>query len=164
MELLCASLKIKFDSLKVLADGKMLSKLQQSSSVVVEGKKVLAAMDATSYPVTESYRKTLTDLVFNAQYNDLISVPTLDKYRAFIVDWPNVKELTSVKQNYDDALFAESKRLQNHDLYLLDGTLPNDTKKHLVPDDWSLYGDKFADKSEYAQAVVMYNKAIQLSS
>ena len=164
LELICTGMKITFDSLKIVADTKIIAQLQLSKNVMVQGRGILAAMEKTGYPATEAYRKAMTDMVFNAQYSDLLTAPTLDKYRAFIVDWPSSEMLPSVKLNYDDALFAESERSKNHDLYLMDKVLPNDTKKHLVPDDWSLYGDKFSSATDYEQATVMYNKAIQLGS
>jgi hypothetical protein len=164
LELICTGMKITFDSLKILADTKIMAQLQLSKNVMVQGRGILAAIDKAGYPATDAYRKAMIDMVFNAQYSDLLTAPTLDKYRTFIADWPSSEVLPSVKQNYDDALFAESERSKNHDLYLMDNVLPNDTKKHLVPDDWSLYGDKFALTSEYEQATIMYNKAINLGS
>jgi tetratricopeptide (TPR) repeat protein len=162
--LICTGMKIGEDSLKRLADNQIMRRLEVSKNVQEQGRCVLAALDRTGYPVTDKYRKTLVDMIFNAQYSDLLTAPSLDKYRAFIKDWPSSDKLPSVKQNYDDALFAESERAKDHDLYLMDVALPNDTKKHLVPDDWSLYGDKYAAKGEYTQATSMYGKAIQLGS
>jgi len=162
--LICTSFKILPDSLKRMADNKIMSKLQSSDVIQVLGRGVLAALDKTSYPVDTKYRQTISDLIFNSQYSELLTTPTLDKYRAFIVDWPKSDKLSSVKLNYDDALFAESQKLNDKDIYLLDNVLPNETKKHMVPDDWSLLGDKQSDKADYNQASVLYNKAVSLGS
>lgn len=162
--LICTSFKISIDSLKNMADNKIMSKLQSSDVLQVLGRGILAAIDKTTYPVSSKYRQTVTDLIFNSQYSELLTTPSLAKYRAFIVDWPKSDKLPSVKLNYDDALFAESQQLKDKDIYLLDEVLPNETKKHMLPDDWSLLGDKQSDKSDYAQASVFYNKAITLGS
>jgi hypothetical protein len=162
--LICTSYKISIDSLKNMADNKIMSKLQSSDAIQVLGRGLLAAIDKTGYPVSSKYRQTVTDLIFNAQYSELLTTPSLEKYRAFIVDWPKSDKLPSVKVNYDDALFAESQTLKDKDVYLLDDVLPNETKKHMVPDDWSLLGDKQSDKADYNQASIFYNKAISLGS
>jgi hypothetical protein len=162
--LICTGMKISFDSLKNMADNKIMTKLQLSDGVMIQGRGIVASIDKTGYPVSKKYRNTLTDMIFNAQYSDLLTTPTLEEYRAFIVDWPNSEKLPSVKQNYDDALFAESVKTKDHDQYLMDPVLPNETKKHLVPDDWSIYGDKQSEKNNFDQAAVFYNKAIQLGS
>lgn len=162
--LICASFKILPDSLKRMADGKIMSKLQSSDVIQVLGRGVLAALDKTGYPVDSKYRQTISDLIFNSQYSELLTTPTLEKYRAFIVDWPKSDKLPSVKLNYDDALFAESQKLNDKDIYLLDNVLPNETKKHMVADDWSLLGDKQSDKADYSQATVFYSKAVSLGS
>jgi hypothetical protein len=162
--LICTSYKISIDSLKNMADNKIMSKLNASDALQVQGRGILAAIDKTSYPVTTKYRQTISDLIFNAQYSELLTTPSLAKYRAFLVDWPKSDKIPSVKLNYDDALFAESQTLKDKDVYLLDEVLPNETKKHMVPDDWSLLGDKQSDKGEYAQAATFYNKAISLGS
>lgn len=162
--LICTSFKISIDSLKSMADNKIMSKLQSSDALQVLGRGVLAAIDKTTYPVSSKYKQTITDLIFNSQYSELLTTPSLQKYRAFIVDWPKSDKLPSVKLNYDDALFAESQQLKDKDVYLLDEVLPNETKKHMVPDDWSLLGDKQSDKAEYTQASVFYNKAVSLGS
>jgi len=162
--LICTSYKISIDSLKNMADNKIMSKLNASDALQVQGRGILAAIDKTGYPVTSKYRQTITDLIFNAQYSELLTTPSLVKYRAFIVDWPKSDKIPSVKLNYDDALFAESQTLKDKDVYLLDEVLPNETKKHMVPDDWSLLGDKQSDKGEYTQAATFYNKAISLGS
>src|SRR5699024_6395006 len=121
-------------------------------------------LEKTGYPVDSKYKQSISDLIFNSQYSELLTTPTLEKYRAFIVDWPKSDKLPSVKLNYDDALFAESQKLNDKDLYLLDKVLPNETKKHMLPDDWSLLGDKQSDKADYNQASVFYNKAVSLGS
>jgi hypothetical protein len=162
--LICSGLKISYDSLKNMADTRIMSKLQLSSNIMVQGRGILVSIDKTGYPASDRYRKTMTDMIFNAQYSDLLTTPTLEEYRAFIVDWPNSDKLPSVKQNYDDALFQESEKLKDHEMYIMDNVLPNDTKRHLVPDDWSLYGDKQSVKGDFEQANVLYNKAIQLGS
>jgi hypothetical protein len=162
--LICTSFKIGMDSLKNMADNKIMAKLQASDALQTLGRGILAAMEKTGYPVVSKYKQTVTDLIFNSQYSELLTTPTLDKYRAFIVDWPKSDKLPSVKLNYDDALFAESQTLKDKDIYLLDEVLPNDTKKHLVPDDWSLLGDKKSDKGDFNQAAVFYNKAVSLGS
>ncbi|MCX6309825.1 MAG: hypothetical protein NTY32_13710, partial [Bacteroidia bacterium] len=162
--LICTSFKISIDSLKKMADNKIMSKLNASGAIQIQGRGILAAIDKTGYPVDAKYRQTVTDLIFNAQYSELLTTPTLEKYRAFIVDWPKTDKLPSVKLNYDDALFAESQKLKDKDLYLLDDVLPNETKKHLSPDDWSILGDKQSDKADYNQAATFYNKAISLGS
>lgn len=162
--LICTSLKISPDSLKSMADNKIMSKLQSSDVLQVLGRGILAAIEKTGYPVTSKYSQAVTDLIFNSQYSELLTTPTLDKYRAFIVDWPKSDKLPSVKLNYDDALFAESQVRKDKDIYLLDEVLPNETKKHLMPDDWSLLGDKQSDKADYTQASVFYNKAVSLGS
>jgi hypothetical protein len=141
-----------------------MSKLNASDALQVQGRGILAAIDKTSYPVTTRYRQTITDLIFNAQYSELLTTPSLVKYRAFLVDWPKSDKIPFVKLNYDDALFAESQTLKDKDVYLMDEVLPNETKKHMIPDDWSLLGDKKSDKGEYAQAATFYNKAISLGS
>jgi len=162
--LICTSFKISIDSLKKMADNKIMSKLNASGTIQIQGRGILAAIDKMGYPVDAKYRQTVTDLIFNAQYSELLTTPTLEKYRAFIVDWPKTDKLPSVKLNYDDALFAESQKLKDKDIYLLDEVLPNETKKHLLPDDWSILGDKQSDKADYNQAATFYNKAISLGS
>ncbi len=162
--LICASFKITIDSVKKMADNKIMFKLNTSDALQVQGRGILAAIEKTGYPVDAKYRQTVTDLIFNAQYSELLTTPSLDKYRAFIIDWPKTDKLPSVKLNYDDALFAESQKLKDKDLYLLDDVLPNETKKHLLPDDWSILGDKQSEKADYNQAVAFYNKAITLGS
>lgn len=162
--LICTNFKISPDSLKNMADTKIMSKLNTSDAMQVQGRGILAAIDKTGYPVTTKYRQTITDLIFNAQYSELLTTPSLTKYRAFLVDWPKSDKIPSVKVNYDDALFAESQTLKDKDVYLLDEVLPNETKKHMIPDDWSLLGDKQSEKGEYAQAAVFYNKAVSLGS
>ncbi len=162
--LICTSFKISIDSLKNMADNKIMSKLQTSDVLQVLGRGILAAIDKTGYPVSSKYRQNVTDLIFNSQYSELLTTPTLEKYRAFIVDWPKTDKLPAVKVNYDDALFAESQKLKDKDIYLLDEVLPNETKKHMLPDDWSLLGDKQSDKADYNQASTFYNKAISLGS
>ena len=162
--LICTSFKIPIDSLKNMADTKIMSKLQSSDQLQVLGRGILAAIDKTGYPVSSKYKQTVTDLIFNSQYSELLTTPSLTKYRAFIVDWPKSDKLPSVKLNYDDALFAESQTLKDKDVYLLDEVLPNETKKHMLPDDWSLLGDKQSDKANYIQASTFYNKAISLGS
>jgi len=161
---ICNDNKITFDSLKTLADNKIIARLQLSNDLVREGRAILASIDKTKYPVTSAYRTNLVSMIYNAQYSDLLTSPTLDKYRAFIADWPESDKLPMLKQKYDDALFEQSVKDGNHDLYLFDTCLPNETKRHLVPDDWSIYGDRQAEKGEFGQAVVFYNKAIQLGS
>lgn len=162
--LICTSFKILPDSLKRMADNKIMSKLQSSDVIQVLGRGVLAALEKTGYPVDSKYKQSISDLIFNSQYSELLTTPTLEKYRAFIVDWPKSDKLPSVKLNYDDALFAESQKRNDKDLYLLDNVLPNETKKHMLPDDWSLLGDKQSDKADYNQASVFYNKAVSLGS
>jgi len=162
--LICTSLKTSIDSLKYRADNKIMTNLQSSGSLQIQGRGIIAAIDKTGYPVDSKYRQTLTDMIFNAQYSELLTTPTLEKYRAFIVDWPKSDKIPSVKINYDDALFAESQRLNDKDIYLLDEVLPNETKKHMMPDDWSILGDKQSNKADYNQAAVFYNKAVSLGS
>jgi len=162
--LICTSFKISIDSLKKMADNKIMSKLNISDVIQVQGRGILAAIDKTGYPVNSNYRQTITDLIFNTQYSELLTTPSLEKYRAFIVDWPKTDKLPSIKLNYDDALFAESQKLKDKDIYLLDEVLPNETKRHMLPDDWSLLGDKQSDKAEYNQASSYYSKAVSLGS
>lgn len=162
--LICTSFKTSIDSLKKMADNKIMSKLNTSDVIQVQGRGILAAMDKTGYPVDSKYKQTVTDLIFNSQYSELLTTPNLQKYRAFIVDWPKSDKLPSIKLNYDDALFAESQTVKDKDVYLLDGVLPNETKKHMLPDDWSLLGDKQSDKADYNQAATFYNKAVSLGS
>jgi hypothetical protein len=161
---LCTGFKMKPDSLKLLADNKMMYRLQLSKNLVVEGRAILASIDKTGYPVTSKYRMTMVDMIFNTQYSDLLTAPTLDKYRAFLSDWPQSDKIPSVKQNYDDVLFQQSITDKNHDLYLFDNCLPNETKRHLVADDWAIYGDRKAEVTDYEHAAVFYNKSIQLGS
>jgi|GEM_PF-2897835 len=162
--LICTSFKTSIDSLKKMADNKIMSKLNTSDVIQVQGRGILAAMDKTGYPVDSKYKQTVTDLIFNSQYSELLTTPNLQKYRAFIVDWPKSDKLPSIKLNYDDALFAESQTVKDKDVYLLDDVLPNETKKHMLPDDWSLLGDKQSDKADYNQAATFYNKAVSLGS
>lgn len=162
--LICTSFKISIDSLKNMADNKIMSKLQSSDALQVQGRGILAAIDKTGYPVASKYRQAITDMIFNSQYSELLTTPNLQKYRAFIVDWPKSDKLASVKLNYDDALFAESQIVKDKDVYLLDDVLPNETKKHMTPDDWSILGDKQSDKADYNQASIFYNKAVSLGS
>jgi len=162
--LICTSFKTSIDSLKKMADNKIMSKLNTSDVIQVQGRGILAAIDKTGYPVDSKYRQTITDLIFNSQYSELLTTPNLQKYRAFIVDWPKSDKLPSIKLNYDDALFAESQTVKDKDVYLLDDVLPNETKKHMLPDDWSLLGDKQSDKADYNQAATFYNKAVSLGS
>ncbi|HET9570017.1 MAG TPA: leucine-rich repeat domain-containing protein [Bacteroidales bacterium] len=162
--LICSSFKILPDSLKNMADNKIMAKFVASNDLQVQGRGILAALEKTGYPVSAKYRQTISDLIFNAQYSELLTTPSLAKYRAFMVDWPKSDKIPSVKLNYDDALFAESQTLKDKDIYLLDEVLPNETKKHMVPDDWSILGDKQSDKGEYAQASAFYGKAISLGS
>lgn len=164
MDLLTASLKINVDTLKNMGERTVYNKLKNASTTVTDGKLVLKTMKSSGYPATKQYTQSITDMVFNAQYADLMSHSTLDNFRAFIVDWPNSSVISAVKKIYDDSLFVTSNRTQNHDLYLMDTILPNETKAHLVPDDWSIFGDKFMEKDNLKMAVQMYEKAIKLKS
>ena len=83
----------------------------RQTRIQVLGRGVLAAIDKTSVSgILANTNKTITDLIFNSQYSELLTTPSLQKYRAFIVDWPKSDKLPSVKLNYDDALFAESQQ------------------------------------------------------
>lgn len=164
MDLLTMSLKVNVDTLKNMGERTVFNKLKNATTTVVDGKFVLKTIQSTKYPATQQYIQSITDMVFNAQYADLLGNSSLDNFRAFITDWPKSAVISTVKKNYDDSLFVISNRIQNHDLYLLDTILPNETKLHLIPDDWSILGDKYIGKEDLKMAVKMYQKAIQLGS